>query len=103
MGLHQRPIPSQSEAEGQDQYDVAHLHLHFSPPLLRSASVRKFLVGLVLHLPAGIHIERTPVVLLFMRFELVGEPQRDLTAEQAAQRLRACATRHYLDGPENSE
>lgn len=44
-----------------------HLHLHFYPPLLRSATVRKFLVG----------------------YEMLGEPQRDITAESAAERLRA--------------
>jgi UDPglucose--hexose-1-phosphate uridylyltransferase len=43
------------------------LHAHIYPPLLRSAEVRKFLVG----------------------YEMLAEPQRDLTAEQAAQRLRA--------------
>ena len=43
-----------------------HLHAHFYPPLLRSASVRKFMVG----------------------YELLAEAQRDLTAEQAAARLR---------------
>ena len=43
------------------------LHGHFYPPLLRSATVRKFMVG----------------------FEMLGETQRDLTAEQAAERLRA--------------
>ena len=49
--------------------DTAHwrLHAHFLPPLLRSASVRKHMVG----------------------FELLGEVQRDLTPEAAAQRLRA--------------
>jgi UDPglucose--hexose-1-phosphate uridylyltransferase len=49
--------------------DTAHwrLHAHFLPPLLRSASVRKHMVG----------------------FELLGEAQRDLTPETAAQRLRA--------------
>jgi UDPglucose--hexose-1-phosphate uridylyltransferase len=41
MGVHQRPTP------GAPAGDLAHLHLHFSPPLLRSASVRKFLVGCV--------------------------------------------------------
>lgn len=48
--------------------EVAHwqLHAHFYPPLLRSATVRKFLVG----------------------YEMLAEPQRDLTAEQAAARLR---------------
>ena len=49
--------------------DTAHwrLHAHFFPPLLRSASVRKHMVG----------------------FELMAETQRDLTPEQAAERLRA--------------
>lgn len=49
------------------------LHAVFFPPLLRSASVRKFLVG----------------------FELTAEPQRDLTPEEAAARLRAQPERHY--------
>ncbi|WP_159190530.1 galactose-1-phosphate uridylyltransferase, partial [Klebsiella pneumoniae] len=43
------------------------LHAHFYPPLLRSATVRKFMVG----------------------YEMLAETQRDLTAEQAAERLRA--------------
>lgn len=43
MGIHQRPLPNvENEA---DEYNVAQLHFHFYPPLLRSASVRKFLVG----------------------------------------------------------
>src|ERR1700689_1262368 len=48
MGIHQRPIPSPENFDIQgsgDEDDIAHLHLHFYPPLLRSASVRKFLVG----------------------------------------------------------
>lgn len=47
MGVHQRPTPPQDATvlEDQDELNIAHLHLHFSPPLLRSASVRKFLVG----------------------------------------------------------
>jgi len=73
MGIHQKPVPSEENVESAD--DVAHLHLHFAPPLLRSATVRKFLVG----------------------FELMGEPQRDLTPEQAAKRLRECAVVHYLE------
>lgn len=44
MGIHQRPIPG----EADDNDDIAHLHLHFNPPLLRSATVRKFLVGYVI-------------------------------------------------------
>lgn len=49
------------------------LHAHFYPPLLRSASVRKFMVG----------------------FEMLAEPQRDLTPEQAAAQLRAVSTQHF--------
>jgi UDPglucose--hexose-1-phosphate uridylyltransferase len=49
------------------------LHAHFYPPLLRSATVKKFMVG----------------------FEMLGEPQRDLTPEQAAQRLREVSEIHY--------
>ena len=47
MGIHQRPTPPTADAlpEDKDEENVAHLHLHFAPPLLRSASVRKFLVG----------------------------------------------------------
>ncbi|KAG6850474.1 hypothetical protein H0H93_012895 [Arthromyces matolae] len=71
MGIHQRPM-SVSRA---DDDDLAHLHLHFAPPLLRSASIKKFLVG----------------------FELMAEAQRDLTPENAAARLRACSEKHYLD------
>jgi UDPglucose--hexose-1-phosphate uridylyltransferase len=51
------------------------LHAHYYPPLLRSASVRKFMVG----------------------FELLAEAQRDLTPEQAAERLRAQSDLHYGD------
>jgi UDPglucose--hexose-1-phosphate uridylyltransferase len=55
--------------------DMAHwqLHAHFYPPLLRSASVRKFMVG----------------------FEMLAESQRDLTPEQAAARLRAQSPKHH--------
>lgn len=70
MGLHQSPLPPTNP-----ESDVAHAHFHFYPPLLRSASVRKFLVG----------------------FEMLAEAQRDLTPEQAAKRLRDLDTVHYLD------
>lgn len=60
MGWHNAPFVSGAEAHGQ-------LHAHIYPPLLRSATVRKFMVG----------------------FELLAEAQRDLTPEQAAERLRA--------------
>jgi UDPglucose--hexose-1-phosphate uridylyltransferase len=66
MGFHQAP----SDGEPHEQ---AHLHAHFYPPLLRSATVRKFMVG----------------------FELLAMPQRDLTPETAAERLRSLSERHY--------
>ena len=46
MGIHQLPTPATS-ANADGKYADVHLHLHFYPPLLRSASVRKFLVGYV--------------------------------------------------------
>jgi UDPglucose--hexose-1-phosphate uridylyltransferase len=60
MGFHQRPTDGAPHPEW-------HLHAHFNPPLLRSATVRKFLVG----------------------YEMLATPQRDITAEVAAERLRA--------------
>ncbi|KAG0252575.1 hypothetical protein BG011_006911 [Mortierella polycephala] len=68
MGVHQAPTDNNAE-HGR----LSHLHLHFYPPLLRSATVKKFLVG----------------------FELLGQSQRDLTPEQAAKRLVACSEIHY--------
>lgn len=62
MGFHQSPCDG-------GRYPGWHLHAHFYPPLLRSATVRKFMVG----------------------FELLGSPQRDITPEEAARRLRALA------------
>jgi UDPglucose--hexose-1-phosphate uridylyltransferase len=59
MGWHQAPFDG-SAADGWT------LHAHYYPPLLRSASVRKFMVG----------------------YELLAEPQRDLTPEEAAEQLR---------------
>lgn len=67
MGVHQSPL---SDSEG-----LSHVHFHFYPPLLRSATVRKFLVG----------------------FEMLGEVQRDLSPEQAAEKLRAVSATHYFD------
>jgi UDPglucose--hexose-1-phosphate uridylyltransferase len=94
MGIHQRPTPPRDEnIDNADEEDnIAHLHVHFFPPLLRSASVRKFLVGCV----------RVFVVKLISfeeahSFELMAEAQRDITPEQAASRLRACSEVHYLD------
>ena len=66
MGWHGAPF-----TEGP--HEPWQLHAHFYPPLLRSASVKKFMVG----------------------YEMLAEAQRDLTAEQAADRLRAVSTIHY--------
>jgi UDPglucose--hexose-1-phosphate uridylyltransferase len=68
MGLHQRPADAASHPH-------FHMHAHFYPPLLRSATVRKFMVG----------------------FEMLGNPQRDITAESAATRLHGLSEVHYLD------
>jgi UDPglucose--hexose-1-phosphate uridylyltransferase len=68
MGWHGAPF---GQAGGPA--DHWQLHAHFYPPLLRSATVRKFMVG----------------------FELLAEAQRDLTPEQAAARLRALPEEHY--------
>jgi diadenosine tetraphosphate (Ap4A) HIT family hydrolase len=54
MGIHQRPTPPKDECTDSDnEANIAHLHVHFFPPLLRSASVRKFLVGYVSCLVIG--------------------------------------------------
>jgi UDPglucose--hexose-1-phosphate uridylyltransferase len=66
MGWHGAPFDSSDTAPWQ-------LHAHFYPPLLRSATVRKFMVG----------------------FEMLAEAQRDLTPEQAAAHLRAVSDVHY--------
>ncbi|KAJ3111530.1 hypothetical protein HDU96_005624 [Phlyctochytrium bullatum] len=73
MGLHGAPAVKPGDADATARDAATHFHLHFYPPLLRSATVKKFLVG----------------------FEMLGEPQRDLTAEQAAQRLRGLEEVHY--------
>jgi UDPglucose--hexose-1-phosphate uridylyltransferase len=66
MGFHQRPTDG-PHAEW-------HFHAHFFPPLLRSATVKKFMVG----------------------YELLASPQRDITPETAAERLRSLSEKHYL-------
>ncbi len=66
MGFHQQPTDGQAHEEW-------HLHAHYYPPLLRSATVRKFMVG----------------------YEMLGSPQRDITAESAAERLRGLSEKHF--------
>ena len=65
-GIHQAPT------DGLD-HEEWHFHMHFYPPLLRSATVKKFMVG----------------------YELLAEAQRDLTAEQSAEILRNLSIQHY--------
>lgn len=67
MGWHGSPFGTGDASHWQ-------LHAHYYPPLLRSATVKKFMVG----------------------YEMLNESQRDLTAEQAAARLRALPAEHYL-------
>jgi UDPglucose--hexose-1-phosphate uridylyltransferase len=66
MGWHGAPFEDRPTDHWQ-------LHAHFYPPLLRSASIRKHMVG----------------------FEMLAEAQRDLTPEQAAERLRSVSAVHY--------
>ena len=68
MGFHQAPTDG-------DPHPEWHLHAHFYPPLLRSATVRKFMVG----------------------YEMLAAPQRDITPEVAADRLRETNEVHYAD------
>jgi UDPglucose--hexose-1-phosphate uridylyltransferase len=67
MGWHGAPYGE------EEVYDHWQLHAHFYPPLLRSATIKKFMVG----------------------YEMLGESQRDLTAEQATTRLRGLPDQHY--------
>ncbi|KAK0715275.1 galactose-1-phosphate uridyl transferase [Lasiosphaeris hirsuta] len=67
-GIHQAPLDCT-----KDEAETSWFHMHFYPPLLRSATVRKFLVG----------------------YELMAEPQRDITPEQAAAKLRDCGGELY--------
>lgn len=66
MGFHQAPFDGRMHPEWL-------LHAHFYPPLLRSATVRKFMVG----------------------YEMLAMPQRDITPESAAERLRSLPGEHY--------
>jgi len=68
MGFHQAPTDGEPHPEW-------HLHAHFYPPLLRSATVRKFMVG----------------------YEMLASPQRDITPELAANKLRETSEVHYAD------
>jgi UDPglucose--hexose-1-phosphate uridylyltransferase len=67
-GIHQASVNDGAHPEW-------HWHMHFYPPLLRSATVKKFMVG----------------------YEMMANPQRDITAEQAAQKLKNLSEIHYLN------
>ena len=67
-GMHQAPVNDVNHPEW-------HWHMHFYPPLLRNASVKKFMVG----------------------YEMLANPQRDITAESAAKRLQDLSEIHYLE------
>jgi len=69
-GMHQLPFHASEEEK-----EITHLHFHYLPPLLRSATVKKFMVG----------------------FELLANSQRDLTAENAAQQLASQSDVLYKD------
>ena len=73
MGWHGAPF-------GEGDFSHWQLHAHFYPPLLRSATVKKFMVG----------------------YELLAESQRDLTPEMAAQRLRELSETHYLEAKQEA-
>jgi UDPglucose--hexose-1-phosphate uridylyltransferase len=74
MGWHGAPFDANASGAAIDT-GAWQLHAHFHPPLLRSATVRKFMVG----------------------FEMLAEAQRDLTPEQAAALLRAVSDTHHRD------
>lgn len=65
-GIHQSPTDGQA-------HDEWHFHMHFYPPLLRSATIKKFMVG----------------------YEMLGNPQRDITPEFSADKLRSLPDIHY--------
>lgn len=65
-GMHQAPVNTENQ-------DFWHWHMHFYPPLLRSATVKKFMVG----------------------YEMLANPQRDITPESAAETIRKQSIIHY--------
>ena len=72
-GMHQAPV-------NDGEHPEWHWHMHFYPPLLRSATVKKFMVG----------------------YEMLANPQRDITAESAAEKLRSLSSVHYSEQTESN-
>ncbi|MBN1525481.1 MAG: UDP-glucose--hexose-1-phosphate uridylyltransferase [Spirochaetales bacterium] len=69
MGIHQRPVTGEA-------FNYWHFHFHYYPRLLRSATIQKFMVG----------------------YEMLAMPQRDITAESAAELMRGLPDVHYSAG-----
>jgi UDPglucose--hexose-1-phosphate uridylyltransferase len=67
-GMHQQPV-------NDGLHEEWHWHMHFYPPLLRSATVKKFMVG----------------------YEMLANPQRDITPEAAAEKLQSMSLVHYTE------
>ncbi len=72
-GMHQSPV-------NEGDHPEWHWHMHFYPPLLRSATVKKFMVG----------------------YEMLANPQRDITPETAAEKLRSLSCIHYTEQTEQN-
>lgn len=72
-GMHQMPV-------NDGEHKEWHWHMHFYPPLLRSATVKKFMVG----------------------YEMLANPQRDIAAEWAAEKLRSLPEVHYKPGKQHA-
>jgi len=73
-GLHQSPTDGR-------EHSAYHFHMHFYPPLLRSARIKKFMVG----------------------YEMLANPQRDITPEASAEQLRNLPDEHYRKRQNDSE
>lgn len=73
-GMHQAPV-------NDGDHPAWHWHMHFLPPLLRSATIKKFMVG----------------------YEMLGNPQRDVTAEWAAEVLRKQSDIHYSESATDTQ
>ena len=74
MGIHQKPVDKKN-------YQYWHFHIHYFPPLLRSSTIQKFMVG----------------------YELMANPQRDITAEKSAALLKNQEEVHFHSFEKNNK